>query len=132
MMTLITIFLASMTAHQSTQTLAQFEGRWVAPAPTRGVTALTISRVEGDVVVDVAGACVPNDCRWRRQTLTLFHDALNPNDYNRAVGVWNEGWHTTYATLTAGNGSLVVEVYRVYTDNSGRSNTYFSDSLVRQ
>ena len=129
MMLVMAMILASITAHQSSQT--QFEGRWVALGPTRAITGMTISQVAGELVVDAAGACTPVDCQWSRQRLSLFRP-VDGNAFNRAVAVWNTEWQTTYATLTADDGALVVELYRVYTDNSGRSNVYASTRLIRQ
>ena len=98
-------------------------GGWVnEDADTRGLTQLHVTEDGGDVDVRGWGSCTPTDCDWGDTDMDLLGTSIGDNTYEFATSKWEHGFATTFMTSRVSNGELKVETYRIFHDDSGRSN----------
>jgi hypothetical protein len=91
---------------------------------TRGVTKLRIARRGNKWTIQAWGKCHPEDCDWGTVPLHLAGPSVSSQNYTHAFAKWNPGFATKYMTLRRRRDRLIAECINIFTDQSGRANTY--------
>ena len=107
----------------------QFVGSWInEDANTRGITSTQIRSESNMLFVHMWGACSPTDCDWG-ETSTSIADADD--------GVLSLTWTFSFKVETQqvsvlSDGRLQVVGHIHYTDNSGRSDTDYTEYFIKE
>lgn len=104
--------------------LDPYLGTWTnVDGDTRGLTKVQITKVGSEHKVQAWGACEPTDCDWGKTDLTMLGTSVSdttPNDY--AFGEWDHGFKDATVTMDLTRSGIVVDMYNVFKDGSGREN----------
>lgn len=102
--------------------LDPFVGVWTSPDPnTGGLTKVEITRDKlGNHHLNAFGKCFPTDCSWGSIQLDLLGTSVIDKTPDYAIGEWNFDFKDTTVTIAKSAEGLVVDMYNVYTDGSGR------------
>lgn len=107
-------------------------GTWVnADSQTGGLSRVTIAAKGKEVTVLVLGACAPNPCDWGVSNGTVY--ALNV-DSAPAVAFTARYTLSFEQVILVGHlvkGTLHIESFSHFTDDSGRSDYYRLDVMIR-
>lgn len=107
---------------------SEFSGIWVNDdEEARGITKCKIRYENGRFIVQMWGACVPEDCDWGEQT----SKPINENADNFEV-LWDQKFAESTATYKIVDGKLEITNQRRFNDDSGREDFEFTDYLIKQ
>jgi hypothetical protein len=105
------------------QTSNRFQGVWLnIKGPDKGVPKVVIEQDDAGWTVRAFGACEPTDCDWGATQLHLLGDSVAAQTFPYGFAKWNHGFAEVNATLALEDDQLVVGLYEVFKDDSGRSN----------
>ncbi len=101
-----------------------FVGDWKnTKVDPQGVTGVSIAADnKGQSTIAAWGACLPDDCKWGTTSLHLCGDNVADRNISCGFAAWDQGFVDTYVTLRMEKDELVIELYSVFKDGSGRSN----------
>jgi len=126
--------LASVTASQATggkavrgeladQTSSPFQGVWLnTEGREKGVPKIVIDKGDKGWSARAFGACQPTDCDWGKTKLHLLGDSVVSKKLPYGLAKWDHGFAEAHATLNIEDDQLVVGIFTVFKDDSGRSN----------
>lgn len=77
------------------------------------------------------GKCHPEWCDWGEVPLSLIAPSIKSKAYTHALALWHNDWRTTVAVVRVDQEVLSVEFFKVFHDNSDRSN-YRNAALLRR
>ena len=114
--------------------LDQFTGTWTTSG--RSLTRIQITRSHDQVKLHAFGACHPQDCDWGEviaQPYAPAVDASVSTATNAITAQYNTSFSKRFLAIVPGNSpeELRVEIFTVFTDDSGRSPNYHSVILHR-
>jgi len=92
---------------------------------------LVITSSEQKLTVHGFGKCHPEWCDWGEVPLSLIAPSIRSKDYTHALALWSNDWRTTVAVVRVEQEGLAVEFFKVFHDNSGRSN-YHSVTVLKR
>ncbi len=110
-------------------------GKWVNPAPTGGLVAITITGTATHPIVEGFGQCSPTPCDFGRTRAIGYGPSISSPRGNTLLAPYAFGFKKTqlvitYARTRAGERLSVAE-YNEFTDGSSRSNYLKTETLVR-
>jgi len=91
---------------------------------TRGLIRVVIGAAGSGITVHAFGACTPTPCDWGQVPGTAYAENVSSADAIAFTAQYKFDFKTTIVTGLLDQGSLIVETYNTFTDNSGRSNYY--------
>lgn len=107
-------------------------GTWVnCDHQTRGLVRLMIAVSGKEITVHGFGACSPTPCDWGVVNGLVYAANVTASPAIAFSAAYNFGFKQTIITGQLFNGSLLVETFDHFTDNSGRSD-YFSEYVMTQ
>jgi len=113
-------------------TPAPLAGTWVnVNSSTKDLVKVVITASGSGMTVNPYGACVPNPCNWGSVAGTAY--AANVSS-SRAVAFsadFDFGFSRVTVVGHLHGSELLVETFTVFTDGSGRSNLYTTDTLKK-
>jgi hypothetical protein len=68
------------------------------------------------------GACKPTDCEWGATKLHLLGDTVSSQTLPYGFAKWDQGFAEVNVTLDMADDKLVIGMYKIFKDDSGRSN----------
>lgn len=99
-------------------------GKWVnVEGRAGGVPKLDIAAVAGGWTIRGWGACEPTDCDWGATPLHLLGESVSSQTLPYGFAKWDPGFKDSYIVVRIEDGELIAELYSIYKDGSGRSNT---------
>lgn len=115
----ILLLLFASAAHGQSVSL---DGVWVNVDPdTRGVTKMVFERTGATDVVHAWGACHPTDCVWGPTALHRLGASINSETLPHGFATWEFGFSTNHLAFEPLEDELVVTVFTLFRDESGRS-----------
>lgn len=110
-----------------------FRGDWYNLDPlTRNFPKISISGADGALLINVFGSCSPIDCDWGTTDFNLIADSVESTNFDRGFAVYESGFATKYLTLKLEGEKLVVDVFTIFHDGSGRSSFHFQASFEKR
>ena len=100
-------------------------GTWNAcDASTRGIVRVVIAAAGQGISVHAFGACTPTPCDWGQVHGLAYADNVSSNAAVAFTASYKFEFKQTLLTGVLDAGSLRVEMFNHFTDNSGRSDYY--------
>lgn len=102
-------------------------GGWVNSDPnTRGITKFNVTQnwLTGAVSSEAYGACLPTDCEWGKERMSLVGSSVSDETPEYAITNYDFDFKSTFVTTRFEDGDLVIGTYNVFHDGSERSNYY--------
>jgi hypothetical protein len=107
-------------------------GTWVnCDHQTRGLVRLMITAAGNEVKIHGFGACSPTPCDWGAVNGLIYADNVTAIPAVAFTAVYNFGFKQTTVVGHLLKGSLMVETFDHFTDNSGRAD-YYSLNVLSQ
>jgi len=107
-------------------------GTWLnADKSTPSLVKIILSQSGGDLFIEAFGACVPSPCPWGKVKATAFSSGVSSNGATSFLAHYDQGFADRTVTGSLFEGALVVDIFTVFKDNSGRDNYHFQDTLYR-
>jgi len=104
---------------------AALVGTWNAcDASTRGIVRVVIAAAGQGITVHVFGACTPTPCDWGQVNGHAYAENVSSNAAVAFSANYRFKFKETLVTGVLDAGSLRVEMFNHFTDNSGRSDYY--------
>jgi hypothetical protein len=98
-----------------------FVGTWVnVDSGTGGITKIQITEDASGHHIEAWGACLPTDCEWGKVNLDLLGTSVSDPTPDYAIGQWDPGFKDATMTLELVEDGLIVDLYNVFKDDSGR------------
>jgi len=98
---------------------------------TRDLVKIVISASGSSISVNPYGACSPTPCNWGAAPGTVY----TPNVSSGKAEAFSADFTFSFAKVEVvghlHKHELLVETFTIFTDGSGRSNLYTSDTLVK-
>jgi hypothetical protein len=108
-------------------------GTWVnQDANTRGITKVEVTGTPGNYQIRTFGQCSPTDCDWGNSSLITYGSSVSDTTHNYGTTTYNPGFATTNLTLESSGGTLTVNSFTRFTDNSGRQNYHGKYTFRKQ
>ena len=96
-------------------------GKWTNNSPwSSGLTEVEISKDGDDYHISAKGACFPKDCEWASVDLHAVGTSVEDTTPDFAIGKWDFDFKETTVTVEIVDHGLVVDLYSVFKDDSGR------------
>ena len=114
-MVLVAVVLqVALTPALSAQDAAGFAGEWIATKDSKGITSVKIVDAPSGRTVQAFAACTPRPCDWGIVPFTVLEQ--RPKGSGPAVGfaTWRRGTATRVMTFRLGEGSILIEVYNLF------------------
>ncbi len=100
-------------------------------ASTRDLVRIVISASGSGISVNPYGACSPTPCNWGAAPGTVYA----PNVSSSHAEAFSANFTFSFAKVEVvghlHKHELLVETFTIFTDGSGRSNLYTSDTMVK-
>jgi len=107
-------------------------GTWLnADKSTRSIVKLIFTESAGDLFVETFGACVPTPCLWGKIKATAFSGGVCNVDASSFTAHYDHGFAEETLNGTFFEGALVVDIFTIFKDHSGRENYHVQDTLYR-
>ena len=108
------VLQVAFTPALSAQDAAGFAGEWIATKDTKGITSVKIVDAPSGRTVQAFAACTPRPCDWGIVPFTVLEQ--RPKGSGPAVGfaTWRRGTATRVMTFRLGEGSILIEVYNLF------------------
>ena len=116
--------IANVSVVFAQTTSDNFQGTWLSSSQK-----FAISNNGQQLTVRGWGSCQPEWCDWGEVPLSLIAPSVESKAYTHALAVWEKGFQTKYAVITFQKQGLLIELFTVFHDGSGRSN-YRSSGLL--
>jgi hypothetical protein len=97
---------------------------------TRGLVKVIIT-AEGGLTVQAFGACTPTPCDWGKVKGLAYAASVSATEAVAFSAIYQAGFNDTILTGVLSRGSLVVETFNHFKDNSGRSDYYSKAFLCK-
>jgi len=110
---------------------ARFVGTWRPTSRRSEYHHLTIRRSGKGIELCVWARTTLGEAEWDPIPLTFYGRDIESRSYIRATGVSRADFCIDTIALSFRHGLLVLEIYTDFTDHSGRSNYYSSDTFRR-
>ena len=118
---------ATPTPTRTPRTIGQWRNQ---DANTRGITRINIQLNHGTYLVETWGKCSPTDCYWNEYS-GVRYSVSNVTETTMSI-VWTFSFVTTDLRLEAlSDGQLKVASHEHFTDNSGRSDLYYTYYFIK-
>jgi hypothetical protein len=114
-MVLVAVVLhVALTPALSAQDASGFAGEWTAAKDSTSITSVKIVDAPAGRTVQAFGACTPKPCDWGTVPFTVLEQ--RPKGSGPAVGfaTWRRGTATRVMTFRLGEGSILIEVYNLF------------------
>jgi hypothetical protein len=114
-MMLVTMVLQlTLTSAVSAQDAAGFAGEWTATKESKSIASVKIVDAPSGRTVQAFGVCTPKPCDWGVVPFTVLEQ--RPKGSGPAVGIatWRMGTATRVMTFKLGEGSILIELYNVF------------------
>jgi hypothetical protein len=98
---------------------------------TRDLVRIVISASGSSITVNPYGACVPNPCNWGAAPGTVYAPNVSSSKAEAFSANFTFGFAKVEVVGHLHKHELLVETFTVFTDGSGRSNLYTSDTMVK-
>ena len=98
---------------------------------TRDLVRIAISASGSSITVNPYGACVPNPCNWGAAPGTVYAPNVGSSKAEAFSAYFTFGFAKVEVVGHLHGHELLVETFTVFTDGSGRSNLYTSDTMVK-
>ena len=96
-------------------------GKWTNNSPwASGLTKFEISKDGDGYHISAKGACFPTDCEWASVDLYAVGTSVEDTTPDFAIGKWDFDFKETTVTVEIVDHGLVVDLYSVFKDDSGR------------
>ncbi len=125
------ILQMARTPAVSAQDAAGFAGEWIAPKDHKGITSVKIVDGPSGRTVHAFASCTPRPCDWGIAPFTLLEQ--RPKGSGPAVGfaTWRRGTATRVMTFRLGEGSILIELYNLFSGAKDQP-SYFTVSELRR
>jgi len=100
-------------------------------AATRDLVRIVISASGSAITVNPYGACVPTPCNWGAAPGTVYAPNVGSSQAEAFSAYFTFGFAKVEVVGHLVGRELLVETFTVFTDGSGRSNLYTSDTMVK-
>ena len=105
--------------------MAAIVGTWNAcDSATRSIVRVVVAASGGGITVRVFGACTPTPCDWGTVRGLAYAENVSSSAAIAFTAQYKFNFKEAIVTGLVDNGSLIVETYNHFTDNSGRSDYY--------
>ncbi|MGD0095151.1 MAG: hypothetical protein ABSB60_01565 [Terracidiphilus sp.] len=98
---------------------------------TRDLVRIVISASGSSITVNPYGACVPNPCNWGAAPGTVYAPNVSSSKAEAFSANFTFGFAKVEVVGHLHKHELLVETFTIFTDGSGRSNLYTSDTMVK-
>lgn len=98
---------------------------------TRDLVKIVISASGAGITVNPFGACVPTPCNWGAAPGTAYAPNVSSSQAEAFSAYFTFGFAKVEVVGHLRKHELLVETFTVFTDGSGRSNLYTSDTMVK-
>ena len=98
---------------------------------TRDLVKIAISAAGSGISVNPYGACVPTPCNWGASSGIVYAPNVSSNHAEAFSADFTFSFAKAHVVGHLVGKELLVEVFTIFTDGSGRSNLYTSDTMVR-
>jgi hypothetical protein len=129
------LLIALLLQASSTPTIAAqadmgFAGEWRSVAAKPAIASLRITQGATGWTAQAFGACQPTPCDWGTVPFTILE--RRPNGSGGAVGfaTWRRGSATRVMTFRLGEGSLVVEIYNLFSGPKDQPSYFITEELA--
>jgi hypothetical protein len=111
---------------------APLAGTWknIDPA-TRSMVKLVVTVAGTGLSVEAFGACSPTPCDWGRVPAVPYAATVSTSPAVAFTATYKFSFKQTIVTGHISGKNLIVETFDVFTDGSGRSNYYSSNTMTR-
>jgi len=107
-------------------------GTWVnCDHETRGIVRVMIEPNGKEVTIHAFGACQPNPCDWGTVTGLIYADNVTDTPAVAFTATYNFSFKQTVIVGHLLKGSLMVETFDHFTDESGRADYYSLEILAK-
>ena len=120
----------ALTPTLGAQDAAGFAGEWVGAKDSRGIASVKIVDAPRGRTVQAFGACTPRPCDWEAVPFTLLEQ--RPKGSGSAVGyaMWRLGTSTRVMTFKLGEGSILIELYNLFSGAKDQPSYFIVQELV--
>ena len=128
---LIALLLQAASAqHVNAQADAGFAGEWHSVAAKPGMASVRIVKGATGWTAQTFAACQPTPCDWGTVPFTILEH--RPKGSGGAVGLatWRSGSATRIMTFRLGEGSLLVEIYNLFSGPRDQPSYFVTEELA--
>jgi hypothetical protein len=112
--------------------LPSLEGTWTnVNHATEDIVKAVITASGSKLEVELFGACVPTPCDWGKVSAVPYAASVSSSKAIAFTANFNFGFSQVIATGHLQGKDLILEIYTVFTDGSGRSSYYASNTMVK-
>jgi len=109
-----------------------FLGTWVnvnKSAPM--IIKLILSQTGANLSVELFGACVPTPCDWNKVTAVAYSTGVCINEGSAFTAHYDQGFAERTVTGRLHEGALILDVFTIFKDGSGRDNYHLQETFYR-
>jgi len=118
--------------HPAIVSLTPLVGTWTnVDHATRDIVKIVISAAGSALKVDVFGACVPTPCNWGSVSAIGYAANVSSSPAVAFSANYTFSFSKVVVTGHISGKDLILEVFTEFTDGSGRSNYYASNTMAK-
>jgi len=124
------VLQVALTPALSAQDAGGFAGEWTAAKDSRGITSVKIVDAPGGRTVQAFAACTPKPCDWGVVPFTVLEQRPRGSGPGVGFATWRRGTATRVMTFRLGEGSILIEVYNLFSGAKDQPSYFTVTELV--
>jgi hypothetical protein len=107
-------------------------GTWLNANKSRpGIVKVILSKTGADLFVEIFGACVPTPCDWHKVKAVAYSIGVSDTSGSGFTAHYDQGFADRIVTGELKEGALILDVFTVFKDGSGRNNYHTEETFYR-
>ena len=107
-----------------------FAGEWVGVKGSKGIASVKIVDAVSGRTVQAFGACTPRPCDWGVVPFTVLEQRPKGSGSFVGYATWHHGTATRVMTFKLGEGSILIEVYNLFSGAKDQPSYFTVEELA--